>query len=155
MDLGGATLIDGTYSVILRGSGASIIMALDANALDGEFSGGFPSGNDSAGGDFIAQFTLDTPVVMNATLDDIQAAIFTPSCATSNCHSATNQAAGLDLSDATTSYAELVGQFSGQNGQSNVMLVAPNEPDNSYLVRKIEGAPGISGGRMPPSGSLP
>ena len=155
MDLSGATLADGTYRVILRGSGASFIMDLDANALDGEFSGGFPSGNDTAGGDFIAQFTLDTPVVINATLDDIQAAIFTPSCATSACHSATNQAAGLDLSDADTSYAEMVGQFSNQVGQSDVMLVAPNEPENSYLFRKIEGTPGISGGRMPPSGSLP
>ncbi len=35
------------------------------------------------------------------------------------------------------------------------MLVAPNEPDNSYLIRKMEGTPGITGNRMPPSGSLP
>jgi hypothetical protein len=100
------------------------------------------------------QFTLNVPVVINPTLDDIQAAIFTPSCATSTCHSAANQAAGLDLSSADASYAELVGQFSNQTGQMNVMLVAPNDPDASYLVRKIEGV-NITGGRMPPGAAGP
>ncbi|MDH5455223.1 MAG: Ig-like domain-containing protein, partial [Gammaproteobacteria bacterium] len=154
-DLTGTSLADGTYRVVLRGSGGSIIMDLDANALDGEFSGNFPSGNGTAGGDFVVQFTINTPVVINPTLDDIQAAIFTPSCATAGCHDATTQAAGLSLADADTSHLELVGQFSNQNGQSNVLLVAPNDPDNSYLVRKIEGTAGITGGRMPPAAPLP
>jgi hypothetical protein len=30
-----------------------------------------------------------------------------------------------------------------------VMRVAPGNPDASYLVRKLEGAPGITGQRMP------
>ena len=149
----GTTLADGTYRVRLLGSGASFIMDMDANALDGEYTGGFPSGNNAAGGDFVVQFTISTPVVVGPTLDEIQAAIFTPSCATSGCHDNGSQAAGLSLADADTSFLELVGQFSNQNGQSNVMLVAPNEPDNSYLVRKLEGTAGISGGRMPPGGS--
>jgi hypothetical protein len=151
-DLTGNTLADDTYTIRLRGSGASFIMDMDANALDGEYTGGFPSGNDAEGGDFVVQFTISTPVISGPTLDEIQAAVFTPSCATSGCHNNTNQAAGLSLADANTSYLELVGQFSGQNGQSNVMLVAPNEPDNSYLVRKIEGAASITGNRMPPNG---
>ena len=33
--------------------------------------------------------------------------------------------------------------------------IEPNDPDNSYLVRKIEGGPGISGGRMPAGGAPP
>ena len=51
LDLTSVTLADDTYRVRLLGSGASIIMDLDANALDGEFSGTFPSGDDVAGGD--------------------------------------------------------------------------------------------------------
>jgi hypothetical protein len=49
----------------------------------------------------------------------------------------------------------LVGEFSNQNGQAAVMLVAPFDPDASYLIRKLENTPGISNGRMPPSGPLP
>jgi len=41
-----------------------MIMDLDGNALDGEFGSVFPSGNFVAGGDFVAQFTITTPVVM-------------------------------------------------------------------------------------------
>lgn len=150
-NLNGTILADDTYRVRLLGTGASMIMDLDANALDGEFSGTFPSGNGVAGGTFSAQFTMLTPVVIGPTLNQIQAAIFTPSCATAGCHSAGSQAAGLSLADADSSYADLVGQFSSQNGQSNVMLVAPNDPDASYLIRKLENTAGISGARMPPN----
>lgn len=154
-DLTGVALADDTYRVRLLGSGASIIMDLDANALDGEFSGTFPSGNNAAGGDFAAQFMIATVVAIGPTLNEIQAAVFTPTCATSLCHSNSNQAAGLALGDADTSFLELVGQFSNQNNQSAVMLVAPNLPDASYLIRKLENTPGITNGRMPPSGPLP
>ena len=33
--------------------------------------------------------------------------------------------------------------------QPQVLLVKPGDADDSYLVRKIEGAPGISGLQMP------
>jgi len=143
---------DDTYTLRLLGSGASFIMDMDSNALDGEYTGGFPSGNNTEGGDFVVQFTILTPVVNVPTLAEIQTNIFSPSCATSGCHNSTTMAAGLSLADANTSYLELVNEFSGQNGQTNVLLVAPNDPDNSYLVRKVEGAQGITGNRMPPIG---
>ncbi|MDH3265462.1 MAG: Ig-like domain-containing protein [Gammaproteobacteria bacterium] len=148
-DLTGITLADDTYEVRLLGSGASIIMDLDANALDGEFSGAFPSGNGTQGGDFQAQFTVAAPVVIGPTLDQIQAVIFTPTCATSTCHSAGNQAAGLDLSSADASHADLVDQFSSQQA---TILVMPGDPANSYLIHKLEGAATIDGDRMPPPG---
>ncbi len=154
-ELNGVSLADDVYRVRLLGDGASVVLDLDANALDGEFSGTFPSGNGTAGGDFSAQFTLATPVVLGPTLDQIQGAIFTPDCATAGCHNATTQAAGLSLADADTSFAELVDEFSGQNGQSNVKLVDPGNPDASYLIRKLEGAAGITGNRMPPGTPLP
>jgi hypothetical protein len=34
-----------------------------------------------------------------------------------------------------------------------VQRVNPGDPDASYLVRKLEGAPGISGDRMPLGGA--
>jgi hypothetical protein len=151
--LAGVMLADDTYRVRLLGTGASIIMDLDANALDGEFSGAFPSGNGVAGGDFAAQFTVMAPVVIGPTLDQIQAVIFTPSCATAGCHNAGTQAGGLSLADADSSYADLVGQFSNAVGQDMSILVAPNDPDNSYLIMKLENAAGITGNRMPPAGA--
>jgi hypothetical protein len=33
------------------------------------------------------------------------------------------------------------------------ILVAPNDPDNSYLIMKMEDAAGITGNRMPPAGA--
>ena len=57
-DLTGVALADDTYRVRLLGSGASMIQDNDANALDGEFLGVFPSGDGSAGGNFIAQFSI-------------------------------------------------------------------------------------------------
>lgn len=146
MDLSGVVLADDTYTIRLLGSGGSVIMDMDSNALDGEFSGGFPSGNNAAGGDFVAQFTVATPVVIGPTLDQIQAVVFTPSCATAGCHDNTTQAAALSLADADTSWLEMVGQFSGQVAE---MLVAPNDPNASYLIRKMENTAGITGGQMP------
>ena len=63
-DLTSIALADETYQVRLLGSGASMILDLDANALDGKFGGAFPSGDGTAGGDFAAVFTVMTPVAM-------------------------------------------------------------------------------------------
>ena len=149
-NLTGVALADDTYRVRLSGSGASIVMDLDANALDGEFSGTFPSGNDVAGGDFEAIFSLAVPV-NTATLDALQANVFTPSCAFSGCHTGPTGGvlpAGMDLSGADASFASLVGVASLQ--QPNLQRVAANDPDNSYLVQKVEGTAG--GTRMPLGG---
>lgn len=148
MDLNGVTLNDDTYRVLLLGTGGSMIMDLDSNALDGEFSGAFPSGNGTAGGTFVAQFSIATPVTIGPTLAQIQAVVFTPSCATSTCHTGPMPAANLDLSNEATSYAQLVGVASTQ--QAAILRVAASDPDNSYLVMKLEGAAGITGTMMPP-----
>jgi hypothetical protein len=151
-DLSGITLADDTYQVRLAGSGASIIMDLDANALDGEYSGSFPSGDGTAGGDFLAQFSLSTPAT-GATLDDIQASLFTPTCSSAGCHSGPaggGLPSGMDLSDADASFASLVGVASVQ--QPTLSRVAAGDPDNSYLVQKVEGT-AATGQRMPLGGA--
>lgn len=153
LDLTGVTLADDTYRVRLLGSGASIIMDLDANALDGEFSGIFPSGDDVAGGDFEAIFSLAVPVSA-ATLDALQASVFMPNCAVAGCHTGPVSASlpsGMDLSTADASFANLVGISSIQ--QPTLSRVAAADPDNSYLVQKIEGtAPNST--RMPLGGGV-
>ncbi len=63
-DLTSIALADETYQVRLLGSGASMILDLDANALEGKFGGAFPSGDGTEGGDFAAVFTVMTPVAM-------------------------------------------------------------------------------------------
>jgi hypothetical protein len=49
--------------------------------------------------------------------------------------------------DAAHSYNLLVGVPSAE--QPSLLRVKPGDPDNSYMVRKIEGAAGILGGQMP------
>lgn len=66
------------------------------------------------------------------------------------CHSDSGRAAagGLVLLEGR-SYQALVGQASRQ--KAGATLVVPGDPENSYLVRKLEGAPDIAGVRMPRS----
>jgi uncharacterized protein involved in high-affinity Fe2+ transport len=151
-DLTGVTLADDTYRIQLLGGATNAIQDLDGNALDGEFLGNLPSGNGIAGGDFMVQFTITTPVVVGPTLDEIQTAVFTPTCATSNCHNGANPSGGLDLRDADTSFAQLVDVPSDDDPM--IFRVAPGDPDNSYLVQKIEGT-AAQGQQMPPGGAAP
>jgi len=149
--LAGVTLADDTYRISLLGSGGAVIQDLDANPLDGEYLGALPSGNSAAGGDFIVMFTLQTPVVIGPTLDQIQAVVFTPIC--SGCHTGPNGVgvppASMDLTNADASLAALVNVPSiGNNG---VLRVAPMDPNNSYLIQKLEGNAGLI---MPPTGAL-
>jgi hypothetical protein len=77
------------------------------------------------------------PGGFGANFSEIQTNVFTPNCATSNCHAGANLQAGLDLS-AASSYAMLVGVASTQN--AGVQRVNPGNPNNSYLIQKLEGA---------------
>jgi hypothetical protein len=146
-DLAGVTLGDDTYRVRLLGSGPSVILDNDANALDGEFSGTFPSGDGVQGGDFDATFTVTTPS-SGATLDAIQAAVFTPTCATAGCHTGNDPPEGLRL-DEGFSFDNLVDVPSSEVPE--LLRVEPGNPDDSYLVQKIEGT-AAEGARMPLGG---
>ena len=147
VDLGGAASVDDDYELAVRGSGPSGVMNQDAQALDGEFSGSFPSGDGNEGGDFVAQFTVQA---LQPTLASIQQEIFTPICAA--CHTGPmgpGLPSGMDLTSAAASFDNLVGVASVQ--QSGLSRVAPGDPDNSYLVQKLEGTAAV-GSRMPQGG---
>jgi len=146
LDLTGVASQIDTYRVRLLGTGGATIRDLDANALDGDFSGAFPSGDGTQGGDFEALFTVSAVV---PTLDSIQANIFTPTCATAGCHTGLMPAAGQDLSDSDASFNNLVMMPSNQ---SALMRVMPGDPDASYLIEKLEQDMPAGGLRMPRNG---
>jgi hypothetical protein len=144
LDVGGASAVEDVYRVRLLGSGASMILDLDANALDGEFDGAFPSGDGTAGGDFVAEFAVSG---VEASLQSIQEGVFSPICA--GCHTGPSSSAlpaGMDLTSAEASTESLVGIASLQ--VPGLHRVAPGNPDQSYLLQKLESTAAV-GERMP------
>jgi hypothetical protein len=67
------------------------------------------------------------------------------------CHTSTGRtpSGGLNLNH-DVAYEQLVNIAS--RGQPTAVRIVPGNPDASYLVQKVEGAPGIVGRRMPFSG---
>ena len=82
------------------------------------------------------------------TLVQLQTDIFGAICAA--CHSGANAPQGLRLDSLDNSYAYLVNQAA--NEVPSLMRVNPGNPDASYLIKKLEGAADIVGGRMPLGG---
>jgi hypothetical protein len=68
-----------------------------------------------------------------------------------NCHTnvGRNPSGGLNLAHGVA-YDQIVNVVSPR--KAGAIRVIPGDPDNSYLVQKIVGAPGIVGVRMPQSG---
>ncbi len=83
--------------------------------------------------------------------NDIQP-IFTNSCALSGCHAGSSPQVGLNLSEGQ-SFQNIVSVASVELASMN--RITPGEPDNSYLIHKIQGTQGSVGGvgdRMPLTG---
>jgi len=72
--------------------------------------------------------------------------IFDRSCAVAGCHDSATRAQLLDLSQGQ-SYKQIVRMRS--NEVLRLFRVKPHFPDMSYLIQKIEKAPGITGAQMP------
>ena len=83
------------------------------------------------------------------TLTSLQNDFFTPTCAVSGCHNETSASAGLVLTTGQ-SFGELVNVASSQNSALN--RVSPNDPEASYLIKKLRGDSDIVGQRMPLGG---
>jgi hypothetical protein len=101
-------------------------------------------GLDQNGQPISAGGSGDSGGPVTADFQSIQDNVFTPIC--SKCHIGGGAPEGLQL-DAAHSYNLLVGVPSTE--QPAVLRVKPGDPDNSYMVRKIENASGISGMQMP------
>lgn len=93
-----------------------------------------------------------TPTFSSIQRDILQATDSSGRPACSSCHNPNGGAfrnVGLDMS-AEGTYASLVGVRSTQ--KPGLLRVAPGDPDNSYLVQKLEGRSDITGVRMPTRG---
>ena len=88
------------------------------------------------------------PVDPTATFTRVQNEIFTPTCGAIGCHDPIGRQEQMILT-AGNSYAAIVGVNSNQ--MPSLKRIAPSDPANSYLYRKITGA-GITGDRMPQGG---
>ena len=143
MDFGNKTPLQSDavnkISVNLRSIGLATLMMLSILFLAACGSGsgeGLDENGDPVdeGGDDGNNTSLFAPVQ----------AIFTAQCTL--CHSGAGASAGLVLSEGL-SHAAIVNVASSQ--QPNLQLVTPNDAEASYLVRKVRGDVGISGGQMP------
>ena len=85
------------------------------------------------------------PIDPTATFTRVQTEIFTPTCSRIGCHDRLGKQSDQVLV-AGEAYANIVGHPSVEMPQ--LMRVAPGDPANSYLYRKITGT-GITGDRMP------
>jgi hypothetical protein len=151
-DMSTAPPIEDTYRVTLIGTGPATIRDLGANALDGEFSGAFPSGDGTQGGNFVVTFRVEG---IQPTLQSIQTNVFTPLCA--GCHTGPTSGTlpgGMNLTSVSASHASLVGVASITT--PTVQRVSAGDANNSFLIHKLEGViPGggaVPGSRMPLGG---
>ena len=100
----------------------------------------------------LSSITGPTPN-LEPTFSSIQSSIFNQSdssgrLACVQCHTdAGRQPAGGMVLLEGRSYQQLVGRAS--TGKPGATRVIPNDPDNSYMVHKLEGTQGIVGERMP------
>ncbi|MCF8261726.1 MAG: hypothetical protein K9J12_13190 [Melioribacteraceae bacterium] len=90
-----------------------------------------------------------SPTLQLSKFSNIQAEIFEPNCTTSGCHSGSNPAANLDLTNVNSSYAGLVNISSTLQG--GALRVKPGDSQNSYLVNVLNGTGVLD---MPLGGAL-
>jgi hypothetical protein len=88
------------------------------------------------------------PIDPTATFSRVQNEVFTPTCAAIGCHDPIGQQEQQILT-AGRAYAQTVNHPSIE--MPSLLRVAPGDPANSYLYRKVTGA-GITGDRMPQGG---
>jgi hypothetical protein len=119
------------YRTLAVGLAGAVALAACTGNGEGLDANGQPIGSGSSG-------------PLTADFQSIQDNVFTPIC--TRCHAGAGAPEGLQL-DAAHSYALLVGVPSTE--QPNVLRVKAGDPDDSYLVLKLEGSAGISGVRMP------
>ncbi|HWG75755.1 MAG TPA: hypothetical protein VN660_03075 [Steroidobacteraceae bacterium] len=119
----------GTIAVLV----STLLMGCSGNGAGLDANGNPVSGASGTGG----------TIPLSADFDSIQANVFTPIC--SACHIGASAPQGLIL-DAQHSYSLLVNVPSTE--EPGIPRIDPGNPDNSYLIQKIEGHAAV-GGQMP------
>jgi hypothetical protein len=119
----------------------AVMVVILAGALEGCSGNG--EGLDQ-NGQPISSSSSSSSVPLTADFASIQANVFTPIC--TRCHIGASAPQGLQL-DAAHSYSMLVGVPSVE--EPSILRVDPGNPNESYLILKLEGAPGFVGAQMP------
>ena len=117
--------------------------AMDPGAGPG-YGGGDDGDGDDSGDD--GDDGGDDGDTLVATLDSIQDNVFTPIC--TECHTGGSAPQGLRLEEGV-SYGMLVNVASAE--VPSLLRVDPGNPDDSYLIQKLEGTAAV-GDRMPLGG---
>ena len=94
----------------------------------------------------VVEEPVAAPPVISTAFGTIQSTVFTPIC--SECHGPAFASAGLRLDEAV-SFSAIVGVASTE--VPTLSRIEPGDPDNSYLIQKIEGTQAI-GAQMPLGG---
>lgn len=84
------------------------------------------------------------------TLKRVETEVFAKSCTFSACHSASAPAEGLNLESPT--HPKLVGVKARAVGATDLTLVVPGKPDDSYLYQKLIQTQPKVGAQMPNNG---
>jgi hypothetical protein len=124
-----------THSGVFIGLCLPLLQACAGNG-QGLDANGRPIGEDGGSGS----------VPLSADLSSIEANVFTPIC--SKCHIGGGAPEGLRL-DAADAYNLLVGVPSTE--VPSILRVKAGDPDNSYIIQKLEGHAAV-GGQMPLGG---
>lgn len=119
------TLSSAEFSAV--DSGRLYVIATSAAWPDGEIRGQLPAAG------------------LTPTLASIQKYVFKPNCAVAGCHGGSNPIHGWDLRTEAASYNTLVYRKSHIEPDSGLNLVEPGDPDNSFLIRKLEGTANTPG----------
>lgn len=125
--------------LVLAGCGAGNGDGLDQN---GNPLGSPASGGGGSGG------TLPPVSGLQPTLASIQANVFSIDCAVPGCHGGAGAQQGLRL-DPGFAYGNLVNVASPRD--PNLIRVIPGDPDDSFIIHKLEGTQTL-GDRMPDGG---
>lgn len=129
---------------ILVSTAAFFLCACGAGSGEGLNNQGLPLTNNSSSSSSSQSSSSGTGV----TLTSLQQNIFGAICIA--CHTGSTAPRGLRLDSEDNSYAFLVNHAADEVPE--LMRVNPGNPDDSYIIRKLEGAAGIVGGRMPLGG---
>jgi uncharacterized protein (TIGR03118 family) len=114
-------------------------VSLTATATDAD-------GNVGSSSASVATVANTAPPPAQVTLTQLQTQIFTPIC--SGCHTGVGTALpGVQNLTAGHTFANIVNVASLE--VPSLKRILPNDTTNSYLLQKIEGAPGIVGAQMP------
>lgn len=136
---------------IAAGDSASYDLDIGKVSLSGGTYNGqitlISNNNDVEGSEYVIsiQLTVSEEILaFEPNYSLIQSKIFSLYC--TDCHNSSSPPEGLDLTSAN-SYANIFNVSSSQ--VSALFLIEPFAPDDSYLVRKMEGAASIIEGQMP------